>query len=195
VALSGDPADIDATDRLICKLFTSNAPLTRWTSLAREKVRFQRLPARVCWLGYGEPARFALELSRLVASGDLRAPIVIGRDHLDCGLVASPYRETESMRDGSDAVADWPILNALLNASAGANLVSVHDGGGVGIGYSLHAGQVTVAEAAGESARRLERVMNCNPGIGVLRHVGAGYDEAVRFAGSAGLRAPTRQAP
>jgi urocanate hydratase len=192
VALSGEPSDIAATDALICRLFPSNPALTRWIELARKRVRFQGLPARICWLGYGERAQVALEMNRMVESGELKAPIVIGRDHLDCGSVASPYRETEGMRDGSDAIADWPILNALLNTAAGASWVSVHNGGGVGIGYSLHAGQVTVAEGGAASARRLERVMTCDPGIGVLRHVDAGYQDAIRFAGQAGLRAPAK---
>ena len=178
VALSGDPADIAATDELVCRLFSENASLTRWISLARERVHFQGLPARICWLGYGERARFALEMNRMVADGRLKAPIVIGRDHLDCGSVASPYRETEAMPDGSDAIADWPILNALLNTAAGASWVSVHNGGGVGIGYSLHAGQVTVADGTPSGARCLERVLTCDPGIGVLRHVDAGYEPA-----------------
>jgi urocanate hydratase len=194
VALSGEPSDIAATDQLICRLFGSNPSLTRWISLAQQKVHFQGLPARICWLGYGERARFALEMNRMVATGKLQAPIVIGRDHLDCGSVASPYRETEGMLDASDAIADWPILNALLNTASGASWVSVHNGGGVGIGYSQHAGQVTVADGTDQSARCLERVMNCDPGIGVLRHVDAGYREAIDFAGAAGLRAPMRSA-
>ena len=193
VALSGDAADIAATDALVCRLFSSNPTLSRWISLAREKVHFQGLPARICWLGYGERARFALEMNRMVATGALKAPIVIGRDHLDCGSVASPFRETEAMKDSSDAIADWPILNALLNTACGASWVSVHNGGGVGIGYAQHAGQVTVAEGNERSARCLERVMTCDPGIGVLRHVDAGYEEAIRFAESHGLRAPMRQ--
>jgi urocanate hydratase len=192
VALSGEPSDIAATDQLICRLFPSSPTLTRWISLAQQKVHFQGLPARICWLGYGERARFALEMNRMVASGKLQAPIVIGRDHLDCGSVASPYRETEGMLDASDAIADWPILNALLNTASGASWVSVHNGGGVGIGYSQHAGQVTVADGTDQSARCLERVMTCDPGIGVLRHVDAGYQEAIDFAGGAGLRAPMR---
>ena len=192
VALSGEPSDIAATDKLICRLFGSNPSLTRWISLAQQKVHFQGLPARICWLGYGERAQFALEMNRMVATGRLQAPIVIGRDHLDCGSVASPYRETEDMLDASDAIADWPILNALLNTASGASWVSVHNGGGVGIGYSQHAGQVTVADGTAESARCLERVMTCDPGIGVLRHVDAGYQEAIDFAGTAGLRAPMR---
>jgi urocanate hydratase len=192
VALSGEPSDIAATDQLICRLFGSNPSLTRWISLAQQKVHFQGLPARICWLGYGERAQFALEMNRMVASGKLQAPIVIGRDHLDCGSVASPYRETEAMLDSSDAIADWPILNALLNTASGASWVSVHNGGGVGIGYSQHSGQVTVADGTDQSARCLERVMTCDPGIGVLRHVDAGYREAIDFAGPAGLRAPMR---
>jgi urocanate hydratase len=192
VALSGDPSDIFKIDSLACRMFASNQALARWISLAHAKVRFQGLPARICWLGYGERAEFALEMNRMVASGELKAPIVIGRDHLDCGSVASPYRETEGMLDQSDAIADWPILNALLNTAAGATWVSVHNGGGVGIGYSQHAGQVTVAEGTEDSARRLERVMTCDPGIGVLRHVDAGYPEAESFAKSSGLRAPMR---
>jgi len=195
VALSGEPADIAATDALICRMFSSNPGLSRWISLAREKVHFQGLPARICWLGYGERAEFALEMNRMVAAGKLQAPIVIGRDHLDCGSVASPYRETEDMLDGSDAVADWPILNALLNTASGATWVSVHNGGGVGIGYSQHAGQVTVADGTAQSARCLERVMTCDPGIGVLRHVDAGYREAIDFADRTGLRAPMRPNP
>jgi urocanate hydratase len=190
VALSGEPSDIHATDAAICRMFPGNESLMRWISMAHERVHFQGLPARICWLGYGERARFALEMNRMVSNGELKAPIVIGRDHLDCGSVASPYRETEAMRDGSDAVADWPILNALLNTASGASWVSVHNGGGVGIGYALHAGQVTVAEGTEAAARRLERVMTCDPGIGVLRHVDAGYPEAIEFAGRAGLRTP-----
>lgn len=193
VALSGEPSDIAATDDLVCRLFPANETLSRWISLARKQIRFQGLPARICWLGYGERARFALEINRMVASGELKAPIAIGRDHLDCGSVASPYRETENMKDGSDAVADWPILNALLNTAAGASWVSVHNGGGVGIGYSFHAGHVTVADGTLSSARCLERVMTCDPGIGVLRHADAGYDEAVRFSTASGLRIPMKQ--
>ena len=193
VALSGEPSDIAATDAAICRLFPANEILTRWITLARRHVHFQGLPARICWLGYGERARFALELNRMVASAELQAPIVIGRDHLDCGSVASPYRETEAMRDASDAIADWPILNALLNTAAGASWVSFHNGGGVGIGYSIHAGQVTVADGAALAARCLERVMTCDPGLGVLRHVDAGYQDAIEFAKSAGLRAPMQE--
>jgi urocanate hydratase len=193
VALSGDPDDIAATDAAVCRLFPTSETLTRWIALARKHVRFQGLPARICWLGYGERAQFALELNRMVASGELKAPIVIGRDHLDCGSVASPYRETEAMRDGSDAIADWPILNALLNTAAGASWVSFHNGGGVGIGYSMHAGQVTVADGTPLAARCLERVMTCDPGLGVLRHADAGYQDAVEFAKRAGLRLPMQQ--
>jgi urocanate hydratase len=162
----------------------------RWIRLAREKVRFQGLPARICWLGYGERDRFALAMNRLVAEGRVKAPIVIGRDHLDCGSVASPFRETEGMKDGSDAIADWPILNALLNTAAGATWVSVHNGGGVGIGYSQHAGQVTVVDGSEGAARRAERVMRCDPGLGVLRHADAGYGEAILCARRHGLRIP-----
>ncbi|MGE5487206.1 MAG: urocanate hydratase [bacterium] len=190
VALSGEPSDIAATDDAVLRLFPEKESLVRWIRLARQRVRFQGLPARICWLGYGERAAFALEINRMVERGELQAPIVIGRDHLDCGSVASPYRETEGMRDGSDAIADWPVLNALLNTAAGASWVSFHSGGGVGIGYSLHAGQATVAEGTALAARCLERVMNCDPGIGVLRHVDAGYEEAARFAANSGLRAP-----
>jgi urocanate hydratase len=190
VALSGNPADIAATDAAVCRLFPHNEALTRWITLARERVQFQGLPARICWLGYGERAEFALEINRLVATGEIQAPIVIGRDHLDCGSVASPYRETEGMLDGSDAIADWPILNALLNTAAGASWVSVHNGGGVGIGYAQHAGQVTVVDGTAEAGRRAERVMTCDPGIGVLRHADAGYPEARKFAAESGLRIP-----
>ena len=190
VALSGDPQDIAVTDDLVLKLFPDDRMLSRWIQMARQKVKFQGLPARICWLGYGERARFGLAMNDLVAQGKIKAPIVIGRDHLDCGSVASPYRETEGMKDGSDAIADWPILNALLNTASGASWVSFHNGGGVGIGYSLHAGQVTVADGTAEGAQRLERVLTNDPGIGVLRHVDAGYEEASDFARKAGLRAP-----
>ncbi|MGQ9916268.1 MAG: urocanate hydratase [Bryobacteraceae bacterium] len=190
VALSGDPGDIHVTDDLACEMFAGNEALVRWIRLAREKVRIQGLPARICWLGYGERDRFAVAMNRLVAEGKLKAPIVIGRDHLDCGSVASPYRETEGMRDGSDAIADWPILNALLNTAAGATWVSVHNGGGVGIGYSLHAGQVTLVDGTEAAARRAERVMRCDPGLGVLRHADAGYEEAITCARRHGLRIP-----
>jgi len=195
VALSGDPADIAATDDMALRLFPQNESMVRWIHLARERVQFQGLPSRICWLGYGERARFGVEMNRMVADGRLRAPIVIGRDHLDCGSVASPYRETEAMPDGSDAVADWPILNALLNTAAGASWVSVHNGGGVGIGYSMHAGQVTVADGTESGGRCVERVLTCDPATGVLRHVDAGYPPAIEFAEKAGLRAPMRTAP
>jgi urocanate hydratase len=190
VALSGDPQDINRTDQVVKRLFPENHSLARWIDLAGKQVRFQGLPARICWLGYGERDRFALEINRLVREGVLRAPIVIGRDHLDCGSVASPYRETEAMRDGSDAIADWPILNALLNAVSGASWVSFHNGGGVGIGYSLHAGQVCVADGSREADERLSRVLTNDPGIGIVRHADAGYPEAIENARSAEIRLP-----
>ncbi|PYU96604.1 MAG: urocanate hydratase [Acidobacteria bacterium] len=190
VALSGDPADIYRTDDLVLELVPDNDNLNRWIRLARKRVRFQGLPARICWLGYGERALFGERLNDLVAKGELKAPIVIGRDHLDCGSVASPFRETEAMKDGSDAIADWPILNALLNTTSGASWVSVHNGGGVGIGYSLHAGQVTVADGTPEMARRIQRVLTNDPGIGIARHADAGYEEAARFARQAGVKIP-----
>ena len=190
VALSGEPADIYRTDDLVLELFPDNQILNRWIRLARKFVKFQGLPARICWLGYGERARFGERINDLVAKGELKAPMVIGRDHLDCGSVASPFRETESMKDGSDAIADWPILNALLNTASGASWVSFHHGGGVGIGYSLHAGQVTVADGTPEMAKRLNRVLTNDPGIGVARHADAGYEEAVRFAEKAGVKIP-----
>ncbi len=189
-ALSGEPSDIHRTDKLVLEMFPHDEVLTRWISLARKRVRFQGYPARICWLGYGERDKFGLALNDLVARGELKAPIVIGRDHLDCGSVASPYRETESMRDGSDAVADWPLLNALLNTASGASWVSIHNGGGVGIGYSLHAGQVTVADGTPEMAKRIERVLTNDPGIGVARHVDAGYPEAIEFAQKSGVKIP-----
>ncbi len=182
VALSGDPADIYATDRAVAELFPENRHLTRWLELAQKQVAFQGLPARICWLGYGERARAGLRFNQMVASGELRAPIVIGRDHLDSGSVASPNRETEAMRDGSDAIADWPLLNALINAVGGATWVSIHHGGGVGIGYSIHAGQVIVADGTPEAARRLERVLTTDPGMGIVRHADAGYAQAIEFA-------------
>ncbi len=190
VALSGDPADIHRTDELVLELFPGDEHLHRWIAAAREKVRFQGLPARICWLGQGERARFGLALNELVRRGELSAPIVIGRDHLDTGSVASPYRETEAMRDGSDAIADWPILNALLNVASGASWVSVHHGGGVGIGNSIHAGQVLVADGTEAMDRRIERVLTNDPGLGVLRHADAGYETAVRTARAAGLPIP-----
>jgi urocanate hydratase len=192
VALSGDPADIAVTDDLVLEMFPKNRILSRWIDLARKRIKFQGLPARICWLGYGERAEFGLAMNDLVKKGKIKAPIVIGRDHLDCGSVASPYRETESMKDGSDAVADWPLLNAMLNTASGASWVSIHNGGGVGIGYSLHAGQVTVADGTEMMAKRIERVLTNDPGIGVARHVDAGYDEAKRFADKTGVKVPMR---
>ncbi len=189
-ALSGDPEDIHVTDALALDMFGDDAALVRWIRLARERIAFQGLPARICWLGYGDRARFGLKINELVRAGVIKAPIVIGRDHLDTGSVASPYRETEGMRDGSDAIADWPILNALLNASAGATWVSVHHGGGVGIGYSLHAGMVVVADGSAEADAKLERVLTCDPGIGVARHADAGYPEAIATAASRGISIP-----
>ena len=189
-ALSGDPEDIRRTDRALLDLFPGDASLRRWLTLAEQKVPFQGLPARICWLGYGERARAGLRFNELVASGELAAPIVIGRDHLDAGSVASPNRETEGMRDGSDAIADWPLLNALLNTAAGATWVSLHHGGGVGIGYSIHAGMVVVADGTAEAARRLERVLTTDPGTGVMRHVDAGYERAIAVARARGVRIP-----
>jgi urocanate hydratase len=190
VALSGDPADILRTDQLARELFPDNGALHRWLDMAEERIAFQGLPARICWLGYGERARFGLAINELVAKGELKAPIVIGRDHLDSGSVASPNRETEAMRDGSDAIADWPILNALVNTAAGASWVSVHHGGGVGIGYSLHAGMVVVADGSARAARRLERVLTTDPGMGIARHADAGYPEAITNAKEQGLQIP-----
>ncbi len=189
-ALSGDPADIAATDRAILELFPDNEPLSRWITMARERVAFQGLPARICWLGYGERHLAGLRFNEMVASGELSAPVVIGRDHLDCGSVASPYRETEAMADGSDAIADWPLLNALVNTASGATWVSLHHGGGVGIGRSIHAGQVTVADGTPLAAAKLERVLTNDPGMGVLRHVDAGYDEAKTVAAQRNVRIP-----
>jgi urocanate hydratase len=190
VALSGDPSDIAVTDDLVLELFPDNRILRRWIELARKRIKFQGLPARICWLGYGERAQFGLAMNNLVKRGKIKAPIVIGRDHLDCGSVASPFRETERMKDGSDAVADWPLLNALLNTAAGASWVSIHNGGGVGIGYSLHAGQVTIADGTEMMAKRIERVLTTDPGMGVIRHVDAGYDEAKEFAKKTGVKVP-----
>ncbi len=190
VALSGDPKDLYRTDEALLELFPENAHLARWIRLAQERVAFQGLPARICWLGYGERARAGLRFNELVARGEVSAPIVIGRDHLDAGSVASPRRETEAMRDGSDAIADWPLLNALINAVNGATWVSIHHGGGVGIGYSIHAGQVIVADGTPEAARRLERVLTTDPGMGVIRHVDAGYPEAIEFAAKTGIKVP-----
>jgi urocanate hydratase len=190
-ALSGDPSDIYATDQEVLKLFPEDPVLGRWIPLARERVRFQGLPARICWLGYGERARFGERLNQMVRKGKLKAPVVIGRDHLDCGSVASPHRETEAMRDGTDAVADWPILNGLLNASSGATWVSVHHGGGVGIGQSIHAGQVVCADGTALASRKLKLVLTNDPGTGVMRHADAGYPEAVACARERGIRLPS----
>jgi len=189
-ALSGDPKDIWVTDEVILKEFAYDEHLVKWIQMAHDKVAFQGLPARICWLGYGERARFGRIINDLVAQGKISAPIVIGRDHLDCGSVASPNRETEGMKDGSDAIADWPVLNAMLNAVNGATWVSFHHGGGVGIGYSLHAGMVIVADGTEAAARRLERVLTGDPGIGVVRHADAGYDEAQEFAREHGIKIP-----
>jgi urocanate hydratase len=190
VALSGEPSDIHATDDLVLELFPDNRILRRWIDLAKKRIKFQGLPARICWLGYGERAQFGLAMNDMVKKGKLKAPIVMGRDHLDCGSVASPYRETESMKDGSDAVADWPLLNALLNTAAGASWVSIHNGGGVGIGYSLHAGQVTVADGTEAMAKRIERVLTTDPGMGIIRHADAGYQPARDFANERGVKVP-----
>jgi urocanate hydratase len=195
VALSGDPGDIRRTDDLALELFPEDQTLNRWLRLARDRVQFQGLPARICWLGYGERAEMGEAINDLVKRGDLKAPIAIGRDHLDTGSVASPFRETEAMKDGSDAVADWPILNALLNTASGASWVSFHHGGGVGIGYSLHAGQVSVADGTDEAARRLNRVLTNDPGLGVARHVDAGYEEAEATALGKGINVPMLDSP
>ena len=193
VALSGDPADIAATDRAVLEEFPDDEGLARWIRLAGERVAFQGLPARICWLGYGERHRLGLRFNEMVRSGELKAPIVIGRDHLDSGSVASPYRETEDMLDGSDAVADWPLLNAMLNTSSGATWVSIHHGGGVGIGRSIHAGQVSVADGTDLAAAKLESVLTNDPGTGVIRHVDAGYEEAINVADERGVRVPMRE--
>ncbi len=190
VALSGEKEDIYRTDEAIMNLFPDDDHLARWLTLAGSEVEFQGLPARICWLGYGERAKAGLKLNEMVASGELKAPIVIGRDHLDCGSVASPNRETESMKDGSDAIADWVYLNAMINVAGGATWVSLHHGGGVGIGYSLHAGQVIVADGTPEAARRIERVLTTDPGMGVIRHADAGYEEAIEFARENGVKVP-----
>jgi urocanate hydratase len=192
-ALSGDPADIAATDRAILDLFPDNEPLARWIHLAGERVAFQGLPARICWLGYGERDVAGLRFNDMVRRGEVSAPIVIGRDHLDTGSVASPYRETEAMLDGSDAIADWPLLNALLNTASGASWVSIHHGGGVGIGRSLHAGQVTVADGTPLAGQKIERVLTNDPGMGVIRHVDAGYERAEQVATGHGVRIPMRE--
>jgi urocanate hydratase len=190
VALSGDPEDIYRTDELVVEMFPENERLVRWIKLAQERIAFQGLPARICWLGYGERARFGVRINQLVRDGELTAPIVIGRDHLDSGSVASPRRETEGMRDGSDAIADWPILNALTNAASGASWISVHHGGGVGIGYSIHAGQVLVCDGSEEMDERIERVLTTDPGLGVARHADAGYELAIETARREGIRMP-----
>ncbi len=192
-ALSGDPADIAATDRAILELFPDNERLRKWITMAGERVAFQGLPARICWLGYGERHLAGLKFNEMVASGELKAPVVIGRDHLDCGSVASPYRETEAMLDGSDAIADWAILNALVNTASGATWVSFHHGGGVGMGRSLHAGQVCVADGTALAAEKIERVLTNDPGMGVIRHVDAGYDRAAEVAAERGVRIPMRE--
>ncbi|GGP04750.1 urocanate hydratase [Nonomuraea glycinis] len=192
-ALSGDPADIAATDRAILELFPDNEPLARWIRKAEEKVHFQGLPARICWLGYGERDLAGERFNDMVASGELQAPVVIGRDHLDSGSVASPYRETEAMADGSDAIADWPLLNAMLNTASGASWVSIHHGGGVGIGRSIHAGQVTVADGTALARQKISRVLTNDPGTGVMRHVDAGYEEAATVATERGVRIPMRE--
>ncbi len=192
-ALSGDPADIAATDKAVLELFPDNEPLARWIRKAQDKVAYQGLPARICWLGYGERDRAGVAFNDLVASGKVKAPLVIGRDHLDCGSVASPYRETEAMLDGSDAIADWPLLNALVNTASGASWVSIHHGGGVGIGRSLHSGQVTVADGTALAAQKIERVLTVDPGMGVIRHVDAGYDRALEVAEERDVRIPMRE--
>jgi urocanate hydratase len=189
-ALSGEASDIARTDQLVLEMFPENQHLKRWIQMAQKKVKFQGLPSRICWLGYGEREKFGLALNDLVAKGELKAPIVIGRDHLDCGSVASPYRETESMKDGSDAIADWALLNALVNTASGASWVSIHNGGGVGIGYSQHAGQVTCADGTKQMAERIQRVLTNDPGMGVVRHVDAGYPEAIAFAKKTGVKVP-----
>jgi len=193
VALSGEPADIHATDEAVLELFPDNGPLRRWITQASEKVAFQGLPARICWLGYGERDKAGLRFNEMVADGRVKAPIVIGRDHLDCGSVASPYRETESMLDGSDAIADWPVLNALVNVASGASWVSFHHGGGVGIGRSLHAGQVSVADGTPLAAQKLDRVLTNDPGMGIIRHVDAGYELALEVAEQRSVRIPMRE--
>jgi urocanate hydratase len=193
VALSGDPADIAATDRAVLDLFPDNERLRRWITMAGERVAFQGLPARICWLGYGERHLAGLRFNEMVRSGELKAPIVIGRDHLDCGSVASPYRETEGMLDGSDAIADWPLLNALVNTASGASWVSIHHGGGVGMGRSIHAGQVCVADGTDLAAQKIERVLTNDPGMGVIRHVDAGYEKAAEVATARGVRVPMQE--
>jgi urocanate hydratase len=190
VALSGDPEDILTTDKAVLEAVPNDPDLKRWIELAQRRIAFQGLPARICWLGYGDRAKVGLVFNELVRTGRVKAPIVIGRDHLDCGSVASPFRETEAMKDGSDAIADWPILNALANTAGGASWVSFHHGGGVGIGNSLHAGMVIVADGTEAAARRLERVLTIDPGMGVIRHADAGYEEAREVARAKGVRVP-----
>ncbi len=189
-ALSGEASDIARTDQLVLELFPGNEHLKRWITMAQKRVKFQGLPSRICWLGYGERDKFGVAMNELVAKGELKAPIVIGRDHLDCGSVASPYRETEAMKDGSDAIADWPLLNALVNTASGASWVSIHNGGGVGIGYSQHAGQVTVADGTSQMRERIERVLTNDPGMGVIRHADAGYSQAIDFAKKHDVKIP-----
>ena len=193
VALSGEPEDISVTDRSIKELFPDNKHLHRWIDAAQDRVEFEGLPARICWLGYGDRAKAGLLFNQLVRDGKVKAPIVIGRDHLDSGSVASPYRETEAMADGSDAIADWPMLNALLNTASGATWVSLHHGGGVGIGRSIHAGQVSVADGTDLAAQKLERLLTNDPGMGVIRHADAGYDRALEVAGERGVRIPMNE--
>ena len=193
VALSGNEEDIYKTDQLVLKLFSKDKPLCHWINMANKKVSFQGLPSRICWLGYKDRVKFGLELNDMVASGHLSAPIVIGRDHLDCGSVASPNRETEAMKDGSDAVADWPLLNALINTASGASWVSIHHGGGVGMGYSIHAGQVIVADGTSDMAERISRVLSNDPGIGVIRHADAGYNDAINNADKWDIDIPMSQ--
>jgi urocanate hydratase len=195
VALSGEPEDIARTDKLALELFPKNETLMRWMKLAKQRIHFQGLPARICWLGYGERAEFGVAMNELVKRGEIKAPIVIGRDHLDAGSVASPNRETEGMIDGSDAIADWPLLNALVNTAAGASWISIHNGGGVGIGYSQHAGMVVVADGSDNSKRRLERVLTSDPGMGVLRHADAGYSRAIDFAAQQKIDIPMPPKP
>jgi len=195
VALSGDPADITRADKLALELFPENQTLARWMKLAKERIHYQGLPARICWLGYGERAEFGVAMNELVKSGEIKAPIVIGRDHLDTGSVASPNRETEGMVDGSDAIADWPLLNGLVNTAAGASWVSIHNGGGVGVGFSQHAGMVVVADGSDNSKRRLERVLNSDPGMGILRHADAGYSRAIEFAAAHQIDIPIKPRP
>jgi urocanate hydratase len=195
VALSGDPDDIARTDKLALELFPENQTLARWMKLAKERIHYQGLPARICWLGYGERAEFGVAINELVKSGEIKAPIVIGRDHLDTGSVASPNRETEGMLDGSDAIADWPLLNALVNTAAGASWVSIHNGGGVGIGFSQHAGMVVVTDGTENSKRRLERVLTSDPGMGILRHADAGYSGAIEFAAAHHIDIPMKPQP